>query len=417
MIRRSKIFEAQPKGQLAIGLAIAFAGVLAIFGLVFQSSLDVRQKIKLQQTTDYAALLAANVQTINLNRIREVNEKIEVMWKTTNTALAPSFCLMAGFSGFTAPRSRAAIATINTMLGKAYTTCDQACDGYDEHRRKQIMRSYQTIRSELASNILSSVTGANNIAYSRVLDTFLAPSNLPHSLHLALEKKMGSNFRLEDVRRAYLQGELRMQSSSVDSDRYEYNVLNQYQRDPLFIPENEKRMFRYPNYYYADSYDPSTLTPYCELPTPQGPKVSSSEVKVVKKGDYTTHYLTGVEYLPPVSAFENKLNIFVRDPETGEEISGQSGRSIALFRRSMPMETRAAAKPFGGTFPEKGDLSGLISKGTVGEEFQGAKLIGIADRAEIGGQRMSRADNQLVYRDLQGNVIGTIDYVAEDFLH
>ena len=69
-------------GQLAIGLAFSFATVLAMFLLVFQSSILTREKMKLQQTTDLAALVAGEVQRRNLNRIQELNEEIKKAYKT-----------------------------------------------------------------------------------------------------------------------------------------------------------------------------------------------------------------------------------------------------------------------------------------------------------------------------------------------
>ena len=64
-------------GQLALGLAAAFTMVLAIFGLVLRSGLVTREKMQLQQTSDFAALAAADVQRHYLNRIRELNRQIE----------------------------------------------------------------------------------------------------------------------------------------------------------------------------------------------------------------------------------------------------------------------------------------------------------------------------------------------------
>ena len=51
------------RGQIAVGLAFAFTTVLAIFTFVFQSSLLTREKIKLQGTSDFAALVCRRCST------------------------------------------------------------------------------------------------------------------------------------------------------------------------------------------------------------------------------------------------------------------------------------------------------------------------------------------------------------------
>ena len=64
------------EGQLAVGLAFGFVCILAMFGLVFNASLNTRDKMKLQTTTDYATMIASNTQKLNLNEIRQQNKNI-----------------------------------------------------------------------------------------------------------------------------------------------------------------------------------------------------------------------------------------------------------------------------------------------------------------------------------------------------
>ncbi|MCB0326637.1 MAG: hypothetical protein KDD52_03375 [Bdellovibrionales bacterium] len=402
-------------GQLALGLAFAFAGALAVLGLVSHSSMDVKEKITLQQTTDYAVLLAANVQRANLNMIRTLNQDIETLWEAHRVLLQAPHCYTREYIYPKTPSAFATFALVAAHTGKTYAECDLACDEYDSFVRKKIIDAYNSQRNLIVSNILTSITKSNQIAYGRAVDTFLTPSNLPSQLYAELEKKLGKNFRLQDVKNEYAQGSLYQDRNVENSEGYIYQIHEESSYDPLFVPGDEYRNFIYPNYRYLTLYD-QNLNPYCQLGTPEGPKSSASRVKIVRKGSYTTHFLGGINYLAPPSGFEKTLSLLIKDPETGEEISSQSGRKIALFRKTLAMTAMAAAKPYGGTFPQSGDLAGL-NKGNIGEEFKGAKLIGIADRSQLENQRMVRADNCFQSLDALGNSSGCVPYYAEDFLH
>jgi hypothetical protein len=83
------------------------------------------------------------------------------------------------------------------------------------------------------------------------------------------------------------------------------------------------------------------------------------------------------------------------------------------------MKVLALAKPFGGTFPE-GNITeaAVVNPGSVGEEFQGAKLIGLADqRAEVGGDFYDFSDSYALALDQNGNVSNQLTWTTQEYLH
>lgn len=407
-------------GQLAVGLALGFCCILAMFGLVFQSSLYTVDKTKLQTTSDYAVLIAANNEADNLNKIREYNRGINDAWILANAALQFPFCstnLLAVPSNTIA----SVLGTVGGLTQKTYTDCLTACQAYDQYIRDKIMDAYNTSRDLVASNILSIIQDANSVSFDQALNIFLAPESLPHGMFLQLQHDLGPGFKLSAVKSEYEKGTL------SNNNEYAYDILAEAKDDPLFIPKNEPREFSYLKYGYVNVVLVSPPQNYCQLDGPAGVKTTPSSVRVVRATDDTTYFVSGIRYTPVLSIIQKMLKIGVKDPDRksakfGADVdSGNTKdtlfRNIDKGKRTM-FEVLSVAKPYGGGYPEAGfvgDPSGQT--GSSGEKFVGSKLFGLADTTETQNIRVHRADGTIEKRDYQGNVVEEVPYYAEDFLH
>jgi hypothetical protein len=432
------------RGQLSIGLAVAFAGILAMFGLVFNSALNTREKMKLQTTSDYAALIAADVQRHNLNYIRELNKNIELEWYTLATAIQVPFCdvviaecatnyacIGPKIASFLA--SNANIPSEIEASTAGSDACDVACDQYDDKWKSYLIQGYRNLHLAYTSAIGGSLKDANGLAFEKVLDTFLSPTNLPHGLYMEMQKKLGQGFTLAGVRNQYESGGL------TNDPNYAYDILQANSEDYLFVPFQETRITPHINYSYVQWTD-QALNQHCTPGVPGGVKVNVLPLRVTRDGNYTTHFFTGVTYTPPPSLMDKMINVGVKNPTVGEhfgeEVETVNGKEKLFKRRALGVYARSAAKPYGGTFPTAGtvgsspDLGGMLSGdfdsilgaftdpgfGTSGDEFKGSRLFGIADKAEI-EEWPIRARGCINQTDADGNVIGCIEYIPEDFLH
>ncbi len=406
-------------GQLTVGLAFAFAGILAMFALVFNSSLNTREKMKLQTTSDYASLVAANVQRYNLNFIKAQNEIIETSWEATQLALQPSYAQIYGVASGAGIQYLVALgaATAATLGDITEGDCDTIGKKVDEYWRKKIIDAYSSERDIYASGILTSIEQANGLGFDQALYTFLSPLNLPQNLFLELENKLGKGFTVDDARNQYEQG-------ALTTDTYAYEVLGENKDDPLFIPKNETRTFAYDKFTYPTGNCCIEVECVCCFGPSFGlPATSISNARITRDGDYTTHFYTGIRYTPPANLLEKMLMLGVKNPDNqnekfGQNVEGIEGDLPLISRKTKEIQAVSAAKPYGGTFPASAfvaDVTGL--SGSSGTEFTGAKLFGIADTEEIGGLRNDRADACIDQMDDEGNIMGSVCYKAEDFLH
>ena len=405
------------RGQLAVGLAFAFAGILAMFGLVYNSSLNTHEKMKMQTASDYAALKVSVVQSSELNQIRNLNQSIETMWEATNVALTPPFCMATGLlnPGFDATIT---VGKLNAVSHSSGVDCVTACKDYDQFMRDKIIESYSVSRDAVAQAIITTIQKTNQVAYDNARDTFFYPSNLPNGLFVELQHTLGNGFTLSSVENAYDHGQL------TEGPDYTYQVLDESASDPLFIPKNEQRLFNYPVYGYYTFPQTTYNVAYCTMAGIISDKTSLSNARITRDGDYTTQFFTGIKYVPPLNIIQKMVKVALRqpdskDPKFGENIEGD----IPLFSKPAK-ENRTAttvmsdAKPYGGSFPRDAfiaDITGL--SGSSGDEFKGAKLFGIADKDEVGGVRVQRADSCLPEKDEFGNDLGCNPFYAEDFLH
>jgi hypothetical protein len=422
---KPKYLSVSPEsGQLAVGIAFAFAGILAMFGLVFQSSLNTVDKAKLQTTADYAVLQAANNQVANLNEIKKINEAIQIAWDATQLELQPSYAQINAVAGtsLTVTWGNAILNAGTATLGHVTTgTCESLGEDVDKWYRKKIIEQYTTGRNQAASAIATIVTDSNELSYDIALNHFLDPEGLPHGMFMQLKKTLGETFNVNDVRKAYENGSL------ANNEEYTYEILDANKDDPLFIPKNEPRLFSYTKYLYQTITDPLTYNVYCVGPFFGSVKTSIANARVVRATDDTAYFFAGIRYIPALSIIQKTFGLGVKNPDSASDDFGKDiddgidkeklFREREKAKRTM-MQVMAAAKPYGGSYPEAGfvaDSSGI--SGQTGDSFKSAKLFGIADTEEIEGHRIHRADGSIANRDNQGNVIGELPFYAEDFLH
>lgn len=368
--------KAKQRGQLAVGLAFAFTMVLAMFGMVYNSTLTTREKIKLQQTTDLAAQQGAQVQRDYLNSIRKANEFIEKEYRSLVKDLQIPHCwkdilVPIGSDHITVTRFVRYRTGINTA------TCLDACYQYDRFKRTQILADYRRKQAQAASAIIQVITEANQIAHESALDVALTPRNLPLRLQRKWGDKLGPNFSL-----SMAQSEYRREASNPNKDIEFSSNLDA----PLFFPKVETSLVPYVIHSY-------TLTPYltsCSILFPPSAGTTLVNKKIVREGKYRTSFLFAAKYNPPLSFVDNSFALSTKNPNVTQGSGDKRfpGKNFPLFRSSddqeyrpiFPMIAMALAKPFGGSFPKGGSAFNLLDPGNIGKEFSGAKIVGIADK-------------------------------------
>ncbi|MCI5073191.1 hypothetical protein MRY82_09670 [bacterium] len=357
---------------------------LALFSMVFQSSMLVREKIKLQQSVDYAALTGAQIQRAALDKIHEINSTILESFYATQAALIPSPCLMLQAMTSSSPTAMSSSAFAITNDPTAIGSCSGACQAFDKFVRKQIIRGYETYRSSHVSNIIDIIENTNGLTHEHVVSQIIHTPNLPQRLRHQVQKTLGQNPTLENLKTAYDNGllseHLRI-TSTGDLDL------------PLFIPSslnpaNDMTSFAYPR--YTSTLVTTGFKSFCGPPVPSGPMTSPTQTIVgrhpASDKSWPSHFAVMAMYNPPSSSVEGKFNLKVKNPNAANEenVSLAGGEDIDLLPtfdsqspRRWPMLVASLAKPFGGKFP-RAPLQAL-PHGNPGERFEGAKLIGFAD--------------------------------------
>ncbi len=450
-------------GQLAIGLAVAFTSILTIFSFVFQSALTTNEKMKLQQTTDLAALRGAHVQRVNLDLIRQENEAIEQLFTFYSVLLKSSPCnLLIHPERHTmhtlGPAVARAITPIYAALRNfssdedltdraAFPNCDSICDRFDTAAHNLIAATYEyglnqipgarrliyTLagllgedipteflafgRSGFARNIQNRIETANDYAYARSLEIFFDMKNLPLGIRKKLGGDTGSYVSSSEIRWKYEQGEFAEDLAYLDVQ----------QGQPLFYAGEEIALLDALGYGYPTSPPP---TSQCYWGLPQSYRAINTKAKVVRVNDYPTSFFAATLYNPP---YWNELyNPKLRNPNVQSEDFGQAlsyqgdaaGESARLFAKERtPMMAYAFAKPYGGSFPTAATpFFSLLTRGSVGEEFEGAKLIGIADQEAMDGFDVSQLPMSVLIQgeypvmNAEGNWTA-MRFFREDFLH
>ncbi|HLG18208.1 MAG TPA: Tad domain-containing protein [Bdellovibrionota bacterium] len=403
----------KPKGQVALGLAFSFTAVLAVFGLVFNSSLITREKMQLQQTTDFAALVAADVQRHNLNRIRDYNEGIETAFEVLQSiTMAPiPMCALkfirggttyVGLLRDTAPYTALSTADVSDLTKKASeaaseelrksgekaleqgdkateSVCSPLCHPVDAFYRNLAIRTYSAIRMDYAAKIMTILQDANKNAFEYAMSTYLLPDNLPIGLRVYLEERLGRRLTPELLRSEYEKGSLK--------DKFQ--LVQASSDTPLFLAEDEMRQLIYWQFRY-DGIPPNMpdSAGKCWQPTFYYPIPTLTMAKVSRGSGYTTSFVAGASYTPPdwEDVFQ-KFRIYLTDPANKDpnKLIRSLREDERLFSERHGMHTLALAKPYGGKFPVSGNVLNPLDHGDLGAKFEGAKLIGINDRDELGG--------------------------------
>ncbi len=408
-------------GQLALGLAFMFTASLAIFSLVFQSSLITREKMQLQQTSDFAALTASDVQRRYLNTIRELNQRIENEYKDLQKWLKinvmPSMAAMC---------TNYEVATAYAEMFSAFSkkndskgdVCDKGCGGFDSFMKNARIAQFQAAQTNYARQIVALLQEANQKAFDVTLETYLVPENMPVMLRGWLENKFGRKLTLRDVQAEYAKG-------GDLKKKYDIRPVSSVW---LFEPKIEERIFPVDHTVYNTIYvygEPVACAPLYAYPLPQ-----PSLAKIVRKGNFTTNYIAAVKYSPVNSEAIKKWVHYGLTLRDRKEADSDSKIPLIRDRQEMTdasggtydrkMMALSLAKPYGGTFPREGSRQqppgGMGNRGSVGAEFKGSKLIGIADTRELDGYRIN-LDQVIEKISRNGFLIDRFKSFTEDYLH
>jgi hypothetical protein len=401
------------RGQLAIGLAFAFTAILAMFGLVFNSAMMTREKLKLQQTTDFAALRAANVQRYNLNAIRDYNQAIEILYDIYIARSQLQWCMIELLPA-ASNQEQTVIAASDSITHKTSTNCESACLNYESWKRDQLISEYNTLRGIIVVEIQAILDGANSVAHDKVVETFMTGKNLPHGLMRMLVDILGANFTTAAARAVYDSGQL----ANIFS-------ISDMKDAPLFNGIPEIRLFPAVTWHYPTIIT-GTGVNLCGPPAPGLPDLTkTSFAKIIQGGNYTTSFLASASYTPRNTVVDEKFAIYLKEPspdrrELSPYLTDEHGQKANLFHINdktngflkYPMVTMALAKPYGGTFPRMAPGITLPPPFPfnfltyLGDEFTGAKLIGLADRDQLKG-----------FKILPDVAFGADTLYQEDFLH
>lgn len=414
------------RGQLAVGLALSFTAICAIFGLIMNSAMITREKMKLQQTTDFATIVAANVQRENLHHIQKRNEEIEALYLAAYQVVALNWADIDIILPTPQIPREVFIAAVETKTqGQVVpTSCAQGGIDYDHWVRENIyVPQYKALRDLLANDITNVVYKANETAHEHVLRAFLIDQNLPHGLRRILAQTIGKNPTRGAIRSAW--------DSGLLSDYLEISDTSEM---PLFFPASEGRQFNPPKYAYRDELCGNCQTASCWpccLPSGMNslgglPDSLDSEAKVYRLEGYRSNYLVRATYSPPNTFIDRTFSHHLKKPKArsgpNSQIKSFDNRPLRLFDinetddsdSKKALEAWAQAKPYGGEFPTAGfpywPLGIPIDAGSVGSNFDGAKLVGIADykREQEGFQLWGE----------NGFPLPTGEFVLmEDFLH
>lgn len=416
LYRNNPSFQ-QRRGQVATFFALSFVMVMVFLLIVLNTGLMTRDKIKIQNTADLAALVGANVQRFNLNRIDEINDKIETTYLFFEGLLAnpytASYCAITQATcgqanGGAAPAQiqstidkYKALTALNGVLGPlgipvvdnpeppAFSACQAFCGAKDSTYAHLTLLAYLTIQMNYQSQIMGIVQKANSKAYDYAKLTALAAPNVPVDVKRQLLQHFGSRFPTpQQMVKDYNGGGLRFDYGS-DGQMESLNEIYRISANdsqPLYIP----KISTIPLVSYRGTYSPCVtggLTFDAAMPcfngTFQLPMIVPVPYKIIDTGDVTPSFLTAVSYSPQF--LFNKIAARklpdAQDPFKPGRIFNDSGtnQNVNLFDMLLgkvpfaPSDNRqfmsawAAARPYGGS-PENGG-------------YDGAKLIGLASRA------------------------------------
>ena len=379
-------FKKNNSGQIAVGLAFIFMTFLAMFALIFQSSLLTREKMKLQQTVDLGSLAGASVQRVGLDKIHEINESLDRRFRELQVAIKVPPSAKLFFPVGIRKRIELQVFVQSVVpFSKVGATCNQIVRSYDRFIRDKLIEAYKLERKFKASQIMSVVQKANTIGHEYALNVLLNPRNLPIRMQNRLKTTYGSLPSTRSAIDDYQRGQFQEDLNFITSGNFSSDSV------PLFVPKNEIRTLKYTlsrsQYINSPSVEDS-----CLVSTPGFiPVAKQLEVRVAKAEDSPpSHFLALALYNPPTSPVEGVFGLKLKRPIEKTNLEDWRGDNISLLptresldpRRSL-MTAMAGAKPFGGRYPEA--AKGLFGEGASGKKFQGVRLFGLADKNELEG--------------------------------
>ena len=291
-------------------------------------------------------------------------------------------------------------------------TCIGACKTFDKGYARVVEGLFERYRAVNASQIHATLEQANNSdpghAQQKAVETFLIPTNLPVGLKKRLKDRFGIQLNSSIVRSEYEKGSLKAD--------LEIETVNEGL--PLFFPRDEQKTHVYArtNYAFTGPLGRCFSTGLAK------PGTWTTKTKVVRGGayaDYNTSFVVFAKYKSRLGNLFKKFALFFRGTNRESSDFGKDTED-KLFRDETTLYAVSVAKPFGGTFPERGNrftfsATGAIPGGgfysgsqalraallqitspdvnmdamsdRVGEEFEGVKLVGIADKRELSDGR------------------------------
>ncbi len=365
-------------GQVVTFFALSFSFFLVLLMMLINTGILTRDRIKLQNSADLAALVGANVQRINLNEVGKINDSIETAYIATQAALSNPFtsspCTYNG-------------ATCNSTAG----ACNLVCRSQDNIARALIIEGYLAHHSYAASQIGAIVSGANAIAYDLAKRTALAGPNLPVDIRRAIRKRYGGNFpSATDMVRQYDRSGLQFDYSGT-GDVSPLNAIYTVAANdsqPLFEADVDQGVL----IGYIGIYNPCASGPLVVLDASPcfignwAPILPIPVPKTIEdKGSITPAFMVSLAYSPqfnfnlfkapirrlassrgPFKAGEVVVNTTGKEAQLFDLLLGTQPFGSSLFNRQF-MTAWSASRAYGGS-PSRGS-------------YEGAKLIGLASKS------------------------------------
>lgn len=395
-------------GQVATFFALSFVMFMVFLALLINTGFLSRDRIKIQNNADLAALVGAQVQRFNLNTVGELNDKIDTAYKVLQTTLANPITASPCVMRF-------------TTCNQAGMACNQFCSNLDAAYAAALAGSYSAAQAQYAGQIMTIITQANSKAYHYAKQTALHTANLPLDVKRRLLRKNGVALPAERMVEMYDRGELQ---DDYDLDGTSESLAQIYKisandQQPLFMPEpTSKIVFRYRRFYNpcGTPFAQGGGTEPCALPITQSTGVPLPLVvahKIIDRGDITPSFITAVSYSPQYLINKTPLRALpdAATPWQPGEIatapgSQQSAYLFDVVSGRVPFATQVGARQFMSAWSAARPYGGAADRGG----YDGAKLIGLASKslgevvhdfgiAQQLGDEQGQSQHQLTERD------------------
>jgi hypothetical protein len=382
---------------------------MVFLAMIINAGLLTRDRMKLQNTADLAALVGGNVQRFNLNTIGDLNDAIETAYIATQALLAN-------------PITSSPCAMQFKTCSSAGGSCQVYCKGADREFASAVAATYSATQAFYMNQIMSIVQHANGKAYEYAKKTALAAPNMPIDIKRQLLKASGGNLPgVEQMVKEYDRGSLQYDyamDGQVESLRDIYKISANDQQ-PLFIPDVEIMILL----TFMWDYNPacegilaSGGDGPCYIGSPGGieiPKIVAYRIK--DTGDLTPSFITAVSYSPqylfnfiPVRAMPNPENPLAPGDLFTAPGSTESVKLFDSLMGKVPFTTNPNARQFMVAWAASRPYGGSPAKGG----YDGSKMIGLASKS-VG--EIAHALGISV--PIGGNGEGEHNLTEKDFLH